>query len=181
MSHILIIDPDRPTCRWLKSVLEREQFSSRTDHLTGAASSGYFQILLRSEMDRSTRYGHPFTLAYLDLDDFKGINDKFGHTTGDQVLQVVVDQLKRQLRKTDVVARLGGDEFAILLPETDERMAPIVIARTQHGLSDTMAKSNWSVTFSIGVMTFPTSPDTPNDAIRLVDELMYDVKRHGKI
>lgn len=83
------------------------------------------------EIDRLHRYGRPFTVAYIDLDNFKAVNDQFGHAIGDRVLCTVVSSLKKYMRKTDVCARLGGDEFALLLPETDHEFARLVISKIQ--------------------------------------------------
>lgn len=164
----------------LKSELERARQLFRSDYLTGATSAGFFYDLLRIEMDRCTRNQRPFTVAYIDIDEFKGINDKFGHSTGDQLLAAVVSRARRRLRKTDIVARLGGDELAILLPETNQKGAPTVVASLQEALLDEMKHHDWPVTFSIGAMTFPSAPATPNAVIGMVDALMYTVKNGGK-
>ena len=164
----------------LKQALEHERNLSRTDYLTGATSTGFFYNLLQMEIDHFHRYEHPFTLAYVDIDNFKTINDRFGHTTGDMVLRTVVTYARNGLRKTDIVARLGGDEFAIFLPETDQKTARIVISKIQQGFLDKMRERNWPVTFSIGLMTFITAPASTNELVKIVDDLMYTVKNNGK-
>ena len=93
--------------------------SSRSDPLTGVANSRVFLELLKREIARARRYKRPLTLAYLDLDNFKSVNDILGHAMGDKVLQTVVSTVNANIRVTDVVGRLGGDEFVLLLPETD--------------------------------------------------------------
>ena len=110
----------------LKNAMEREKELARTDYLTGAVISRAFFELVQMEIDRSQRYKHPFTIVYIDLDNFKTVNDQFGHLIGDQVLRTVVSHAKKHLRKTDVIARLGGDEFALLLPETSQESARFV-------------------------------------------------------
>jgi diguanylate cyclase (GGDEF)-like protein len=164
----------------LKKALEREKVLSRTDRLTGATSVDFFYELFQAEIYRFQRYQRPFTLAYVDLDNFKAVNDQFGHSEGDMVLRSVVSQARNVLRKTDIVARLGGDEFAILLPETDQRTAQVLIPRIQQGLLTEMKKSNWPVTFSIGAITFLATPGPINDLIKMADDLMYTVKNDGK-
>jgi diguanylate cyclase (GGDEF)-like protein len=164
----------------LKNDLEHEKYLSRTDYLTGATSTGFFYGLLQMQMDLFQRYEHPFTLAYLDLDNFKTINDRFGHSTGDTVLRSVVTYTRNGLRKTDIVARLGGDELAILLPETDQKTAQKVVAKIREGLLDEMRRCGWPVTFSIGLMTFTAMPASTNELIKMVDDLMYTVKHNGK-
>jgi diguanylate cyclase (GGDEF)-like protein len=164
----------------LRSELERERQLSRSDYLTGAASPAFFYDLLQLEIDRCTRNQRPFTLAYIDVDNFKSVNDQFGHSTGDQLLREVVARARRRLRKTDIVARLGGDELGVLLPETNQQGAPVVISSLQEALLSEMSLHNWPVTFSIGAMTFPAAPATPNEVIGMVDALMYTVKNSGK-
>jgi diguanylate cyclase (GGDEF)-like protein len=164
----------------LKKALQRERELSRTDRLTGATSVDFFYELFQAEIFRFQRYRHPLTLAYVDLDNFKAVNDRFGHSVGDQVLRTVVDSARKELRKTDIVARLGGDEFAFLFPETDQLTAQALIPRIQQGLIEEMKNSNWPVTFSIGVITFITAPGTVNELIKMADDLMYTVKARGK-
>jgi diguanylate cyclase (GGDEF)-like protein len=169
---------------WLFSTLKismaREKELARIDYLTGAANSRCFKELLQAEIDRYQRYEHPFALAYIDLDNFKSVNDRFGHSAGDEVLRAVVNSAKKHLRKTDVIARLGGDEFALLLPETSPEFARSAIAKIQGYLLDEMRRSNWPVTFSIGVLTCGKTPSTPDELVKIADELMYVVKRNEK-
>jgi len=102
----------------LKSALEHEKELARTDSLTGIANRRYFIELANMEINRACRYKHPFTIVHIDLDNLKAVNDRFGHSTGDTVLRLVVNTIQNNIRATDIVARLGGDEFVILLPET---------------------------------------------------------------
>jgi len=160
--------------------LELEKKISRTDYLTGAINNRFLNELMQVEIDRSVRYKRPFTMAFIDLDNFKSINDQFGHLVGDKVLETVVQTMQKNLRKTDVVARAGGDEFAILLPEADEDVAKTAISKVQHGLLNEMRANHWAITFSIGAVTFITPPASANTAINMADELMYSVKTNGK-
>jgi diguanylate cyclase (GGDEF)-like protein len=164
----------------LRTELEGIRELARSDYLTGAVSPGYFYELLQREIDRCNRTEDPFTLAYLDLDDFKKINDQLGHPTGDEVLRRVVARAKGRLRKTDILARLGGDEYAILLPETDEKAARAVLPDVQQVINREMQANGWTLTVSVGAVTFASPPPTPNEGIRLVDQLMYSVKKSGK-
>jgi diguanylate cyclase (GGDEF)-like protein len=164
----------------LKRTLNREKELARTDYLTGAANSRFFYDLLQMEIDRSHRYGRPFTLAIIDLDNFKTVNDEFGHSLGDQVLCIVVSSIRKCLRKTDLVARLGGDEFALLLPEIDLESARVVLAKLQSGLAEKMRQYHWPVTFSIGVLICSAASNTTDELVRMADDLMYAVKRAGK-
>ena len=163
----------------LKS-LEHERELAQTDYLTGALNLRSFLDLVRMEIYRFQRYEHPFTIAYIDIDNFKTVNDEIGHTAGDQVLRAVVNQARTHMRKTDVVARLGGDEFALLLPETSPETAQVVLSKIRSGMLVGMQQNNWPVTFSIGVLTCIDAPPAPDELLRLVDELMYSVKRGSK-
>jgi diguanylate cyclase (GGDEF)-like protein len=164
----------------LRKAHEREKELARIDSLTGAINARFFSELVQMEINRSQRYKHPFTIAYVDLDSFKRVNDQFGHSMGDKVLQTIVKYVKGQLRKIDVVGRLGGDEFAFLLPETDQAAAQVAISKIQIGILDEMHRNNWPVTFSIGVLTYIDLPQTSDELIKKADDLMYSVKNNGK-
>lgn len=164
----------------LRKAMEHERELSHTDYLTDAVNSRFFFDLLQIEIDRSHRYNHPFTIAYIDIDNFKAVNDRFGHSTGDQVLRDVVKQAKKHLRKTDVVSRLGGDEFALLLTETDQDSAHIALSKLQSDIAAEMQQSDWPVTLSIGALTCVDAPHTTEELVRMADELMYSVKHGSK-
>lgn len=164
----------------LKGRLEREEKLARTDVLTGAINVRFFTGLANMEIGRARRYQRPLTLLYIDADHFKSVNDRFGHNTGDALLRSMAEVMKGEIRATDVVARLGGDEFAILLPETGYEPAQRVIRKVRQRLLDTMAEEGWSVTFSIGAVTFTTPPDSVHEMIKQADDLMYAAKRSGK-
>ena len=163
-----------------KQALQRESELARTDHLTGAVNSRFFYELAGIEIDRFRRYGHPFTIAYFDLDNFKGINDQFGHATGDQVLCVVASSIRKQIRKTDIFARLGGDEFAMLLPETNEESTRLIFPKIHTELQNELRRNNWQVTCSIGVVICKVTPDSAEELIKQADSLMYLAKNDGK-
>lgn len=164
----------------LHRAIRHLQQMSRFDSLTGAYNSGYLYDLLSQELERLRRYGHPLTLAYLDLDGFKAVNDDSGHLVGDQVLRLVADSAKSRLRKTDVVARMGGDEFAFLCPETDEAAARAMIAEVMKRLDEEMRKGGWPVTFSVGVVTCNQVPPSSEHLVKTADDLMYSVKLGAK-
>jgi diguanylate cyclase (GGDEF)-like protein len=160
--------------------LQNERVLARTDHLTGAMNHRHFNELLAREIERSFRYNHSYTVAFIDLDNFKSINDTRGHTFGDGVLRMIAGNMKRYLRKTDMVARVGGDEFAILLPETDVQAARAAISNLIRKLSDEMSRRQLPVTFSVGVITLIAQRASVDEILSLADRAMYKVKNNGK-
>jgi len=164
----------------IHNMLVREKAFSRADYLTGAYNVRAFHEIAEAECLRATRYPQPLTLAYIDLDGFKLVNDRYGHHVGDKVLQVVAQTLRAGVRRPDTVARLGGDEFALLLPQTDSASAEAFLPRLRDELLAAMQRNNWRVTFSIGALTCPTPPAALGDVVSEADELMYEVKRSGR-
>jgi diguanylate cyclase (GGDEF)-like protein len=116
----------------------------------------------------------------MDMDNFKRVNDLFGHKMGDEVLRLIASELKSKLRKTDIIARLGGDEFALLLPSARLPEADVVISKMRTNLAEEMRQRNWPVTFSIGVVVCLAPPHSAEQIIDKADELMYEVKNSTK-
>ncbi|MBT8132271.1 MAG: sensor domain-containing diguanylate cyclase, partial [Gammaproteobacteria bacterium] len=153
----------------LSGALEREKSLARTDHLTAVANARLFEERLEREIERCKRYQHPFSVAYLDLDHFKNINDTLGHQVGDRLLTRVADIMSSLCRSTDTVARLGGDEFAVLFPECNESPARSAVGKLRLALLDEMRRNDWSVTFSIGAITCREPPDSVQALIEAAD------------
>jgi len=164
----------------LRRALDRESKLARTDSLTGAVNARWFHELAQMEIDRLGRHGRPLTLMYIDLDNFKTVNDRFGHIAGDRALQSIVRSIKDQIRTSDVIARLGGDEFAVLLPETNQKVAHVVVSKLQAKLHKEMERNHWPVTFSIGVLTCQTVVPSIDQLVHMTDELMFSVKNASK-
>jgi diguanylate cyclase (GGDEF)-like protein len=164
----------------LKSAMEKEKELSRIDFLTGVGNGRYFIELANMEINRARRYEHPLTVVYIDLDNFKTINDCFGHSTGDNLLRLVANTIRNNIRLTDTVARLGGDEFAILLPETGPELAEAITRKVQKINLEIMQKNRWPVTFSMGAVTFIRPPTTVDEILKISDNLMYTAKNNGK-
>lgn len=164
----------------LHAALLREHKLSRTDGLTGISNRRDFLDIAKRLVADATRYRQPLTIAYIDVDDFKSLNDNFGHKYGDRVLQVIAWELKASLRVTDGAGRLGGDEFAILLPRVSYEPAIAVINRVHQSLTQAMKKHQFAVTFSIGVVSFNSPPISVDVLIETADSLMYKAKRKGK-
>lgn len=164
----------------LRAVLLREHALARTDPLTGAANGRTFYEMADLEVRRFRRSGRPFTLAYLDLDNFKAVNDRWGHSAGDDLLRRVAETIQECIRANDLVARLGGDEFALLLPETDATGGAAAVAKLREALVRQAAEDGWPITYSIGAATFLQAPHDVDAMVQHVDKLMYRVKRGGK-
>ena len=164
----------------MKLIVVMAREVARTDFVTGIPNARAFSEMVRSELARCARSGGPLSLAYLDVDHFKAVNDRFGHDAGDRLLKDVSESLVRELRTSDVVARLGGDEFALLLAGAGEKEARAVVERCRSGLQ-AMAKSRgWPVTFSLGVAICPQGRLSAEDLMNQADGLMYQVKEGGR-
>jgi diguanylate cyclase (GGDEF)-like protein len=164
----------------LRRSLEQERQAARTDALTGALNRRSFFEAAEMEIKRARRHRHPFTVAYLDIDDFKELNDRFGHSAGDAALRALTDTLRGGVREIDSVARLGGDEFVLLMPETDDAAARSVVTRVRECLTRVAAENGWPISFSVGVVTWTTPPRTVDMMIKQADDTMYEVKNTGK-
>jgi diguanylate cyclase (GGDEF)-like protein len=160
--------------------LKREEELSSHDFLTGAVNSRYFFELAQREIRRMSREKRAFTLAYIDVDDFKTVNDSGGHRAGDILLRSIAVTIKRSVREIDIVGRLGGDEFAVLMPLTAHEGAQLTISRMRKKLEEAMSQQRFGVTFSIGAVTFLHPPATVDEVVGLADNQMYEVKRSGK-
>ncbi|MBD2435647.1 GGDEF domain-containing protein [Nostoc sp. FACHB-110] len=163
-----------------KTILKNLENLARTDALTGLNNRLFFLDLANLEIHKSLRHKEPLTIAYFDIDNFKTVNDQFGHVVGDRLLCSVADTAKNNLRKIDIIARIGGDEFAILLPRTDYDAAEVVLHRLKNTLTGSMEQQNWPVSFSMGAITFLKPPTSVSQMIEKADDLMYSAKKKGK-
>jgi diguanylate cyclase (GGDEF)-like protein/PAS domain S-box-containing protein len=164
----------------LRAALDNEKNLSRIDFLTQIPNRRAFSEILLLEIKRSRRYRRPMTLAYVDLDNFKQVNDRFGHETGDQLLRLTAQTLRANIRATDTIARLGGDEFALLLAETDHQPACAVIAKLRGILLETIEARHSNITISVGLATFAVPNEPIEEVIKVADDLMYSAKNQGK-
>jgi diguanylate cyclase (GGDEF)-like protein/PAS domain S-box-containing protein len=164
----------------MRERLEHEHQLAHTDSLTGLLNRRGFGRALAREARRLARYHRPFTLAYLDVDNFKQINDTWGHSAGDEALRRVAAVLAESTRDIDVITRLGGDEFAMLLPETDPEAARTAMTRLRQRLLRVGTDDSWTVTFSVGALTCLEPPPSVEDLMAQADGLMYTAKTMGK-
>ncbi len=153
-----------------------------TDHLTGLYNFRYLNDYLGRELRKSRRYKHQFTLAIIDLDDFKDVNDSYGHLAGDELLEAVAGVLRDNVREADMVARYGGEEFAIVLPETSKTAALGVMEKLRAEISKTRPAEypEVRITASIGVASYPLDSDSQVELLKLADEALYRSKMSGK-
>jgi len=153
-----------------------------TDPLTKVYNRTYFYHRLREEIHRARRYGRPLALLILDLDNFKGVNDKLGHQAGDQLLRDVASAIEDILRKSDILSRWGGEEFAIILPET-EGEAALEVAERLRGIVEVVSLGytvkNVSCTASIGIAVLQRG-ESEESLIRRTDQMLYRAKERGK-
>ena len=146
------------------------------DSLTGLLNRRSYELLLSQAVSRARRYGWPFALVLLDLDNFKVVNDQLGHAAGDDALRAVGAELRASLRSGDVAARVGGDEFALLVVGVNNvaALSPL-LGRLKGALERAAPETN--VGFSVGVACFPSDTDDPNALTGLADARLYAAKR----
>jgi len=164
----------------LKNALENHKELARTDPLTSVANRRAFFELANAELNKARRYRHPISVVYMDIDNFKKINDSLGHHIGDRLLRSVAKMIKQNIRVIDIIARFGGDEFGIFLSETGAEAAGLVASKLKIKLLGLMQGNGWSVTFSMGVVTFEIFPDSVDEMIKIADSQMYAAKKKGK-
>jgi len=166
----------------LREVKPADYSAGLYDPLTGALSRQSFDDRLQEEMDRARRYQYNLSLVFLDIDHFKRVNDTFGHTRGDEVLIAFVEQIKANLRTTDLLFRFGGDEFVLLLHGVDESRGPALV---QHLLDDISAmqipgEPPLRITFSAGISYFPVDGETTEMLLEAADRRVYHSKHAGR-
>ncbi len=165
---------------WLRQSMDHEKKLARTDPLTSALNSRAFNEALDLEIKRSLRYSNSLTLVYMDVDNFKLVNDQFGHKVGDNVLATIASVIRDSIRQNDVLGRLGGDEFGILLLETDPLQAYTVVTKLREMLMPVVHKNEWPISFSFGVLSCTDTFCSAEKMISEADQLMYSVKKSTK-
>jgi diguanylate cyclase (GGDEF)-like protein len=157
-----------------------DQRAAFTDQLTGAANARAFKQTAGLEVERAQRYLGPISVAYLDIDDFKSVNDALGHGEGDHVLAQTGHVLRSTLRATDTAARIGGDEFAVLMPQTGSAGAAALMERVRGELDRLTLADGGHVCFSVGLATFERPPSSVGELMSAADGMLYRAKRAGK-
>ena len=164
----------------LRRAYDRAQQEALTDRLTELPNGRAFTEVCQREIADSQRSNLPLTIALIDCDSFKQVNDTLGHIEGDRLLRILAQSMRKGLRSGDTLARLGGDEFGLLLPMTTQTEAETVVKRLQEMANQAMKMNAWPVSLSIGVVSYDVPPATVLTAIRRADERMYATKRSGK-
>ena len=179
-NYLRVIETDS---QQLSDELTRIHLLSLTDDLTGLPNRRAFMRRLQDEVGRVQRYGNPLTLALIDLDGFKAVNDKFGHAAGDEVLRVFSGEILSIFRHHDLVARYGGEEFAVLLPNTHIEGALRALRKVQKRAEETSFHQGGSTlplpSFSAGLSLYRPG-ETPENFIQRADHAMYRAKRLGR-
>jgi diguanylate cyclase (GGDEF)-like protein len=167
--------------RYLHRQLNRQ---ASTDYLTRVPNRRHFMSMIDRELARSHRYGTPFSLAIVDLDRFKDVNDKYGHQVGDRVLKRFSEVCQSALRDSDTVGRVGGEEFALLLPNTQLNEATEVVERARKAIESaeipTMENSNIRFTASFGLTAYRSADDDTTSLFRRADDALYEAKSTGR-
>jgi diguanylate cyclase (GGDEF)-like protein len=164
----------------LKTSLAHERELGRTDPLTALLNVRAFHEEARRVLSEARRKGRPVTAAYLDLDDFKSINERHGHHGGDETLRRVATAIRRSTRISDLAARVGGDEFVLVFPETGMEAARVALDRLREALAQTAGETGPLVTASVGAVVFEAIPESVEEMVRVADQWMYRAKAAGK-
>ncbi len=164
----------------LRDVLFRDREQAMTDPLTNLGNRRFLREVVHIELQRCKRYTRPMALAYIDIDDFRAVNDREGFAAGDALLLTVAGVITAGLRTSDVVARIAGDSFAVLLPETDAEGARIAMEKMQARLLEAARRAGADVGFSIGIVAYDVGPATAEGLLRQADDVVATVKADGK-
>jgi diguanylate cyclase (GGDEF)-like protein len=163
-----------------KAYLDVCEEAAFTDHLTGLANRRRFERQLEREVGRTERFNHPFSLLMMDIDNFKHLNDSFGHDAGDDAIRRISKVLREGTRGIDLAARIGGEEFAVLLVETTRQAGIEVAERLRLSISALEIPSGGRVTGSFGVAECPTDAHTAVGILKAADVALYEAKREGR-
>jgi len=168
----------------IRKILRNERRLVRRDFLTGLLNSKGFYEYLENEIERFKRYKSPFTVVYMDIDNFKQLNDRIGHLEADKIIKEIAYRIRSYFYSVDTVARLGGDEFGFLLVKVNSKKSKLIMERLKDKLLQFVNNKNLPITFSYGVATFESDLSikdlSPTELVKIADDLMYKSKKNGK-
>lgn len=167
------------TLELFKRLLQREQETSHEDVLTGTPNLHEFFLMAEREIMRARRKVSPITIAYLGIDDFEQVNERYGKKTGSIILHKLANSLLDFTRSTDVSARIREKDFVVLLPETDIEGGLKGIQRVKELLTEIIAEYEWPIKFSVGLVTYNILPENVDEMIKTADELQNEAKDSG--
>ncbi len=176
---------ERSYSQHLERLSERLRHLAYHDNLTNLYNHRYFHDHLHSEFERARRYRHPLSVAMLDVNRFKEVNDQYGHLAGDKLLSFLGRLIGENVRSSDIAARYGGDEFAIILPETDGEAARLVASKIMDAVSNRRdwgsgMLANVALQVSAGVATFPQDASSPEQLLHEADSALYASRAQGQ-
>lgn len=178
------VNLERAYSAHLEELSQRLRTMAYRDALTGLYNHRYFYEQLSHEVERSLRYAQPLTVLLMDMNNFKQINDTYGHIIGDKFLSLVGEVIARQIRGSDIGARYGGDEFVVILPNTGADEARATAQKLEIGVAHAAAMSatdeKVKLGISIGIAVCPDDSKAPGELLQIADTRLYDVKAGRK-
>jgi diguanylate cyclase (GGDEF)-like protein len=178
------VDLERAYSGHLEELSQRLRTMAYRDALTGLYNHRYFYEQLSHEVERAVRYAQPLAVLLMDMNNFKGINDTYGHIIGDKFLSLVGEVISRQIRGSDIGARYGGDEFVVILPNTGLDEARLTAGKlalgVEHAAALSATQESVKLGISIGIAVCPDDSKSAGELLRLADSRLYDVKAQRK-
>ncbi|MEH7179192.1 GGDEF domain-containing protein [Neobacillus vireti] len=170
-----------PIAWWIGKQYDKAKFYSENDPLTGIYNRRYVESAFAAIKTRSEQKDQRFAILLLDVNDFKSVNDRFGHKTGDEFLILITNQLKKSVRKTDIVARWGGDEFLILSPDIQHKEDLDSLLANIHQHLKQLSCNEINISVSIGSAHYPNDGKCFDDLLKIADKNMYQIKSQKKL
>jgi len=174
------VNLERAYSAHLEELSQRLRSMAYRDALTGLYNHRYFYEQLAHEVERALRYNQSLTVLLMDMDNFKSVNDSYGHLAGDKFLGIVGETIARQIRASDVGARYGGDEFVVILPSTTPEEAAVTAEKLQAAVAASASMSgvdgDLQLGVSIGIASCPADSRSPGELLQIADQRLYDVK-----
>ena len=185
VSRVILLGLHTALCTGIVLRLQRHRRLSNSDQLTGLFNRAYFEEFLSAEVRRSKRYIRHFAVAMVDIDHFKGFNDRYGHAAGDRALKQVAETIRHGVRRSDLVARYGGEEMVLVMPETSlnaarKRLEAIRDAVAAEPIQVPKRAESVRVTVSAGVAWWPADGEDPDDLLHTADARLFHAKALGR-